>query len=116
MLVAANGGTGQSSYATGDLLYASGSTTLSKLALSTASNVLVAGAIAPEYVAQSTLSVGSAANTSITNDTTTATDVYPTWVTANTGSLPQKVTSTKLSFVPSTGALTATGGISGGTF
>ena len=34
----------------------------------------------------------------------------------HTGNLPQKVTSTKLSFVPSTGALTATGGISGGTF
>jgi hypothetical protein len=30
--------------------------------------------------------------------------------------LPQNVTSTKLFFVPSTGALTATGGISGGTF
>lgn len=119
VLNGASGGTGQSSYATGDLLYASGSTALSKLPLSTASNVLVAGASAPEYVAQSTLSVGSATNatnTAITDDTSTATSVYPTWVTANTGNLPQKVTSTKLSFVPSTGALTATGGISGGTF
>lgn len=59
-LVAANGGTGQSSYTAGDLLYASGSTTLSKLALGTTNFVLTAGAGAPQYVAQSTLSVGSA--------------------------------------------------------
>ena len=174
------GGTGLASYTIGDLLYASGTTTLSKLTLGTTNYVLTAGASAPQYVAQSTLSVGSAttattatnlasgaagsvpyqtgagatsmlalgtngyvltagasapayvaqstlsvgtatdstnaANTAITDDAATAVAVYPTWVTANTGNLPQKVTSTKLSFVPSTGALTATGGISGGTF
>ena len=171
------GGTGLASYTIGDLLYASGTTTLSKLTLGTTNYVLTAGASAPQYVAQSTLSVGSATtattatnlasgaagsvpyqtgagatsmlalgtngyvltagasaptyvaqstlsvgtatnatNTAITDDAATAVAVYPTWVTANTGNLPQKVTSTKLSFVPSTGALTATGGISGGTF
>ncbi len=51
----------------------------------------------------------NATNTAITNDTSTSSSVYPTWVTANTGNLPQKVTSTKLSFVPSTGILTSTG-------
>lgn len=176
----AYGGTGLTSYAIGDLLYASASTTLSKLTLGATNYVLTAGASAPQYVAQSTLSVGSATtattatnlasgaagsvpyqtgagatsmlalgtsgyvltagasapsyvaqstlsvgtatnatnatNTAITDDAATATAVYPTWVTANTGNLPQKVTSTKLSFVPSTGAFTATGGISGGTF
>lgn len=50
----------------------------------------------------------NATNTGITEDTATAVAVYPTWVTANTGNLPQKTTSTKLSFVPSTGVLTAT--------
>jgi len=49
----------------------------------------------------------NATNTAITNDATTATAVYPTWVTANTGNLPQYTTSTKLSFTPSTGALRA---------
>jgi hypothetical protein len=58
-LVAANGGTGQSSYTTGDLLYASGSTALSKLVLGTTNYVLTAGASAPQYVAQSTLTAGS---------------------------------------------------------
>jgi hypothetical protein len=57
---AANGGTGLTSYAVGDITYASGVTTLSKLALGATGRVLVAGATAPEYVAQSSLSVGSA--------------------------------------------------------
>jgi hypothetical protein len=50
----------------------------------------------------------NATNTAITDDTTTNAVMYPTWVTANSGNLPQKVTSTKLSFNPSTGALTST--------
>lgn len=50
----------------------------------------------------------NATNVGITNDAATATSVYPTWVTANTGNLPAKTTSTKLSFVPSTGVLTST--------
>lgn len=48
-----------------------------------------------------------ATNTTITNDIATATTVYPTWVSTTTGNLPQKTSSTKLSFVPSTGVLTA---------
>lgn len=54
------GGTGLTSYAAGDVIYASGTTTLSKLTLGTTNYVLTAGASAPQYVAQSTLSVGSA--------------------------------------------------------
>lgn len=45
----------------------------------------------------------------ISNDTTTNASVFPVWVTANTGALPLKVSSTKLSFNPSTGILTSTG-------
>lgn len=63
------GGTGQTSYSVGDILYASGTTALSKLALGTSTYVLTAGASAPQYVAQSTLSVGSASTA------TTATNV-----------------------------------------
>lgn len=50
----------------------------------------------------------NAVNTGITNDITTNATVYPTWVTATTGNLPTKTSSTKLSFNPSTGTLTAT--------
>lgn len=46
---AAYGGTGQSTYATGDILYASGATALSKLTLGTQGYVLKAGATAPEW-------------------------------------------------------------------
>jgi hypothetical protein len=45
-LPAASGGTGQSSYAVGDLLYASGSTALSKLAGVATGNVLLSGGVA----------------------------------------------------------------------
>ena len=55
-------------------------------------------------------------NPSITDDTTTAAEMYLSWVTTTTGNLPIKVSSTKLKFNPSTGVLTATGGVTGGTF
>lgn len=58
----------------------------------------------------------NATNVGITDDTTTAADMYPTWVTTTTGNLPVKVSSTKLKFNPSTGVLTVTGGTGGGTF
>jgi hypothetical protein len=39
----------------------------------------------------------------ITDDTTTSAVMYPVWVTATTGELPLKVTSTKMTFNPGTG-------------
>ena len=57
----------------------------------------------------------NAVNTGITDDTTTAATMYPTWVTANTGNLPQKTTSTKLTFNPSTGVLSSTSFTGAGT-
>lgn len=44
-LVAANGGTGQSSYTVGDILYASGTTALSKLADVATGNALISGGV-----------------------------------------------------------------------
>jgi phage-related tail fiber protein len=44
-LVAANGGTGQSSYAVGDILYASAATTLAKLTAVAIGNVLISGGV-----------------------------------------------------------------------
>jgi hypothetical protein len=59
-LSAGNGGTGFGTYAVGDLLYASTTSALSKLVVGTSGQVLTAGATIPQYVNQSTLSVGSA--------------------------------------------------------
>ena len=67
---------------------------------------------------QTTISgnAGSATTTAVTDDAATASAVYPTWVAGITGNLAQKVTSTRLSFIPSTGALTSGSFIkSGGT-
>jgi len=58
----------------------------------------------------------NATNVAITDDTSTAAEMYLSWVTTSTGNLPMKVSSTKLKFKPSTGVLTATGGVTGGTF
>ena len=119
-LAIANGGTNATATPTaGAIAYGTG-TAYAFSSAGTASQVLLSGgAGTPTWSNQSSLSVGSATdatNTAITDDTTTNATMYPTWVTASTGNLPQKVTSTKLTFNPSSGILTATGGISGGTF
>lgn len=54
------GGTGLTSYAVGDLLYASGTSTLAKRAIGSTGQVLSVSGGAPSWVDQSSLSVGSA--------------------------------------------------------
>lgn len=49
-----------------------------------------------------------AGGVTITDDTTTNATMYPVWVTASSGTLPSKVSSTKLTFNPNTGTLTST--------
>ena len=103
------GGTGLTSYTAGDLPYYSSGTTLSKLGIGTNGYVLESNGSAPTWVAQSTLSVGSATNatnTAITDNTSSSATWYPTIVSATTGNLQQTTSSTKLSFVPNTGTLT----------
>jgi len=61
-LVAANGGTGLTSYSVGDITYASGATTLSKLILGTAGYFLTANGSAPQWSNPASLTVGTATN------------------------------------------------------
>lgn len=56
------GGTGLTSYTAGDLLYYATGTTLSKLAIGANTTVLTSSGTAPQWTAQSALSVGTAAN------------------------------------------------------
>lgn len=107
----ANGGTGATTL-TG-ILYGNGT---SAFTVATASDIVTAIGTTAVTNATNATNATNTTNTGITNDTSTNATVYPTWVTANTGNLPQKVTSTKLTFNPSTGVLTSTGGISGGSF
>ena len=113
-VTAALGGTGFTSYSTGDMLYASGATTISKLALGTSGYVLTAGASAPTYVAQSTLSVGSATNA--TNVAATAGSGATTYIhfsSSATGNVAVN-TNSALTYNYTNNALTS--GVSGGGF
>lgn len=108
--------------AAGSLPYQSAASTTAMLAAGTSSMVLVSGGT-PSWTNTPTLTgtniTGTAAgltaglattasNVTIANDTTTNATMFPTWVTATGASLPVKVTSTKLTFNPSTGVLAAT--------
>jgi len=101
-LVAANGGTGQSSYTIGDLLYASTTTALSKLADVATGSVLVSGGVgvAPSYSASPTLT--TSLTTPLVIGGTTASSTLSLRSTSGTG------TSDAIQFqVGSNGATTA---------
>lgn len=66
--------------------------------------------------ATSATSATNATNVAVTDDTSTNSTYYVAVMNASTGNVGVKVSSTKLQYNPSTGAFTATGGISGGTF
>lgn len=75
------------------------------------------GASAPTWVNPASLTVSAAAtatnatnaaNVAIIDDTTTATTVYPVWANSTSGNQALETSSTKFSFVPSTGTLSAT--------
>jgi hypothetical protein len=72
-LVAANGGTGQSLYTIGDLLYASSSTALSKLSDVATGSVLVSGGVgaAPSYSSSPTITGTTTSGFFIANGTIT---------------------------------------------
>lgn len=78
----------------------------------------ISAAVAGDFPTLNQSTTGTAANatnTAITEDTATNATMFPTWVTANTGNLPQKTTSTKLTFNPSTGVLSSTSFTGAGT-
>jgi len=95
------GGTGQTSYITGDTLYASASNTLSKLGIGSSGQVLTVVSGVPAW-ANTTVA------TTITDDTTTNATRYINFTSATSGTLSTIYTSsTKLQYNPSTGAFTA---------
>ena len=98
------GGTGQSSYTDGQLLIGNSTgNTLTKSTLTAGSGISITNGSGSISIA-STVTSG----VTITNDTSTATSLYPTFTSATSGSVSGlNVTSTKLTFVPSTGSLTA---------
>ena len=82
------------------------STTLAGLTSITSTTFV--GALSGNATSATTATTATnATNTAITDDTSTNATFYPTFVSNSTGNLPQTVSSTKLKFNPSTGALTA---------
>jgi hypothetical protein len=100
----AEGGTGQTTYATGDILYASGANTLAKLAAGTNTHVLTLTGGVPTWAA----APGATPPTTITvANEATDTTCFPLFVTAATGDLGPK-TNANLTFNSNTGHFTAT--------
>jgi hypothetical protein len=71
-IAAIYGGTGQSSYATGDLLFAGTTTSLSKLNIGASNRILTSSGSAPQWTDPSTITVGNATNAT---SATTATNL-----------------------------------------
>jgi hypothetical protein len=109
-----NGGTGQTTASaafnalspvtsTGDLILGNGVNSSTRLPIGANTYVLTSNGTTASWA----LPTGSGAT--ITNDTTTATNVYPTFAAATSGSLSTIYTSNaKLLYKPSTGELTST--------
>jgi hypothetical protein len=95
-VVVGNGGTGVATLS--GLAYGNGTS-----AFTAATAAQVVAVINSTAVTNAT----NAVNTGTTDDTSTNATVYPVWKTSTTGNLPEKTSSTKLQFNPSTGALTA---------
>jgi len=108
-----NGGTGQTTAGaafnalspvttTGDLIIGNGTNSATRLPIGATNYVLTSNGTT------ATWAVASGSGATITNDTTTATNVYPTFAAATSGSLATIYTSNaKLLYKPSTGEFTS---------
>lgn len=101
-LVAVNGGTSFSTYTTGDMLYSSATNVLSKLGVGTTGQILTVAGGVPTWAA------APPSGASISNDTSTASNLYPLFSSATTGAPTTIYTSNaKYLYKPSTGELQA---------
>lgn len=101
-----NGALVNSSVTIGSTSVALGATVTTFAGLTSVTSTAFVGALTGNASTATTATTATnATNVAITDDTTTVSAVYPTFVTNTTGNLPVKTSSTKLSFVPSTGTL-----------
>lgn len=97
-----------SSVTIGSTTIALGATATTLAGLTSVTSTTFVGALSGNASTATTATTATnATNTAITDDTTTNATFYPTFVNNSTGNLPQTVSSTKLKYNPSTGALTA---------
>jgi hypothetical protein len=97
-----------SSVTIGSTAVALGATVTTFVGLTSVTSTTFVGALTGNASTATTATTATnATNTAVTDDTTTNATYYPTFVSNTTGNLPQTVSSTKLKYNPSTGALTA---------
>jgi hypothetical protein len=100
-LPVASGGTGAATLTANNVLLGNGTSALQAVAPGTAGNVLTSNGTTWASTAPSS-------GITVTDDTSTATAIYPTLTSATSGSISGvSVTSTKFKFVPSTGTMTS---------
>jgi len=112
-VIATHGGTGITSYVTGDLPYYATGTSLSKLGIGTSGYFLTSSGTAPQWSDPAGVTVGTATNVATTATSTDANFFIP-FVAASTTSNQSLGVDAGITYNPSTNAITA--GISGGTF
>ena len=110
-----NGALVNSSVTIGSTAVALGATVTTFAGLTSVTSTSFVGALTGNAsTATSATTATNATNTAITDNTSSSATWYPTIVSTTTGNLPQTTSSTKLSFVPSTGTLTTSALISSG--
>jgi len=104
------GGTGITSYAVGDLLFANTTTSLDKLTVGTNGYLLASNGTAPQYVNPASVTVGNATTAGTATSATTATTATNLAGGAG-GSIPYQSSAGNTTFLASgTGVLAASGG------
>lgn len=83
----------------------SGSLSLQRITNGTSGQILVAGPSQPQWTNTNQITVGTSSAVTITNDTSSASTQYLTFVSSTSGSSQIKVSSSKLQFTPQTGKL-----------
>jgi hypothetical protein len=103
-----NGALVNSSVTIGSTTISLGGTATTIAGLTSLTSTTFVGALSGNATSATTATTATnATNSAITDNTSTNATYYPTFVSTTTGNLPITVSSTKLKFNPSTGALTA---------
>ena len=102
-----------SSFTLGSTSISLGNTVTTIAGLSSVTSTTFVGALTGN--ASTATTATNATNTAITDNTSSSATWYPTIVSNSTGNLPQTTSSSKLSFVPNTGVLSATSFTGAGT-